>query len=33
VEKKVAETVYKVNAYVSDKDAGVAGLKKLIESI
>jgi hypothetical protein len=33
VEKKVAETVYKVNAYITDKDAGVAGLKKLIESI
>lgn len=33
VEKKVAETVYKVHAYITDKDAGVAGLKKLIESI
>ena len=33
VEKKVAETVYKVHAYITDKDAGVVGLKKLIESI
>ena len=33
VEKKVAETVYKVNAYVSPKDDGIAGIKKLIESI
>jgi len=33
VEKKVAETVYKVNSYLSPKDAGVDGLKKLIESI
>ena len=33
LEKKVAETVYKVNAYITDKDAGVVGLKKLIESI
>ena len=33
VEKKVAETVYKVHAYVSNKDAGISGLKKLIESI
>lgn len=33
VERKVAEAVYKVNAYVSRKDDGIAGIKKLIESI
>ena len=33
VEKKVAETVYNVNAYISHKNDGIEGLKKVIESI
>ena len=33
VEKKVAEKVYRVNAYISRKEDGIPALKKLIESI